>query len=152
MSPAEGKVQGVNHDEKGDQFPVDVPLAQANAGAYDALLLPGGVMNPDNLRVEPAAVEFVKAFADANKPIATICHGPWTLVEADLVRGRTMTSFPSIKTDLKNAGAHWVDQAVVHDGTLITSRNPNDIPAFSHELIETLAQTTPQEQSVGVAA
>ncbi len=135
VSPARGQVKGWNHTEWGDKIPVDVPLQQAKADNYDALLLPGGVMNPDHLRMNPDAVRFVKSFVDAGKPIAAICHGPWTLIEAGGVKGRKMTSWPSLQTDLRNAGAHWVDQQVVHDGNLVTSRKPDDIPAFNKEMI-----------------
>ena len=140
VSPAKGKVQGWNHFEKSDQFAVDVPLDSANAGDFDALLLPGGVVNPDQLRTMPKAVQFVKAFFDAGKPVAAICHGPWTLVEAGVVRGRTMTSWPSLKTDLTNAGARWVDQEVVVDHGLVTSRKPADIPAFNRKMLEEFAE------------
>jgi protease I len=139
ISPAEGKVKGWNHTEWGDKLPVDVPLRQAKPERYDALLLPGGVMNPDKLRMDPAAVRFVKSFVDAGKPIAAICHGPWTLIEAGAVRGKKMTSWPSLQTDLKNAGAHWVDQQVVHDGNLVTSRKPDDLPAFNQEMVKLFA-------------
>jgi protease I len=139
VSPAEGKVKGWNHTEWGDKLPVDVPLQQANPKDYDALLLPGGVMNPDKLRMDPAAVRFVKSFVDAGKPIAAICHGPWTLIEAGGVRGKKMTSWPSLQTDLKNAGANWVDQQVVNDGNLVTSRKPDDIPAFNQEMVKLFA-------------
>src|SRR5438552_779202 len=121
ISPAAGKVKGWQHTEWGDEFPVEVPLDQARPGDYDALLLPGGVMNPDKLRMIPQAVQFVKAFFDAGKPVAAICHGPWTLVEADVVRGRTLTSWPSLQTDIRNAGGHWVDQEVVTENGLVTS-------------------------------
>lgn len=140
VSPAKEKVKGWNRTEWGDTIPVDVPLDQANAEQYDALLLPGGVMNPDKLRMNPAAVAFVKAFFDAGKPVAAICHGPWTLIEADVVEGRRMTSYPSIKTDLRNAGADWVDQEVVVDDGLVTSRKPDDIPAFNEKMIEVFAE------------
>jgi deglycase len=119
---------------------VDVPLPQARVEDYDALLLPGGVMNADLLRTDPQAVKFVKAFAQAGKPIGSICHAPWLLIEADCVRGRTVTSFPSLKTDLRNAGANWVDREVVVDKGLVTSRKPEDIPAFSAKLIEEIAE------------
>src|SRR5919109_3338355 len=124
ISPAKGRVQGWNHFEKGDRFPVEVPLEQANSREFDALLLPGGVVNPDQLRIIPKAVQFVREFFDAEKPVASICHGPWTLIVADVVRGRTITSWPSLKTDLKNAGAHWVDREVITDNGLVTSRKP----------------------------
>jgi protease I len=140
VSPAEGNVKAWAKTDWGGTYPVDVPLDQANAGRYDGLLLPGGVMNPDQLRMNPQAVQFVKAFFDAGKPIAAICHGPWTLVEADVVEGRTMTSYPSLKTDIKNAGGHWVDQEVVVDQGLVTSRNPHDIPAFNRKMIEEFAE------------
>lgn len=140
VSPAEGEVQGMNHREKGDTFPVDVALANANPEDYDALLLPGGVANPDRLRMDPAAVAFVKAFVDAGKPIAAICHGPWTLIEAGAVAGRKMTSWPSLQTDLRNAGAQWVDREVVVDRGLVTSRKPDDLPAFNRKMIEEFAE------------
>jgi protease I len=136
ISPEKSKVQGFQHDKPGDAFPVDQALAAADANDFDALLLPGGVANPDKLRMTPAAVEFVKAFVDAGKPIAAICHGPWTLIETGTVRGRTMTSWPSLKTDLRNAGANWVDEEVVVDHGLVTSRKPADIPAFNRKMIE----------------
>jgi protease I len=142
VSPAGPKVKGWNHHEWGNEVRVDIALESANAGQFDALLLPGGVMNPDQLRMNPKAVEFVKRFADAGKPVAAICHGPWTRIEAGAVRGRTMTSWPSLKTDLKNAGAAWVDQEVVSDGPLVTSRKPDDIPAFNGEMIRLFAQAT----------
>src|SRR5438552_4030852 len=140
VSPADGEVQGWKHHEKADKFPVDVPLAEAQADDFDALLLPGGVANPDQLRMKPEAVEFVKDFFSAGKPVAVICHGPWTLIEADVVRGRTMTSWPSIKTDLINAGAEWVDEEVIVDNGLVTSRKPEDIPAFNQKMIEEFAE------------
>ena len=140
VSPVEGEVQGWNHFDKADKFKVDVPLGEADADDFDALLLPGGVANPDQLRMKPEAVQFVKDFFDARKPVAVICHGPWTLIEADVVRGRTMTSWPSVKTDLINAGAEWVDEEVVVDNGLVSSRNPNDIPAFNKKMIEEFAE------------
>jgi protease I len=135
-----GEVQGWKHFEKGQKVPVDVPLEQADAKDYDALLLPGGVANPDQLRTMPKAVEFVRSFFEAGKPVAAICHAPWTLIEADVVRGRNVTSWPSLKTDLTNAGANWVDQAVVTDKGLVTSRKPADIPAFNRKMIEEFAE------------
>ena len=140
ISPAEGKVQGFNHDTPGDKLPVDLPLSGADPASYDALLLPGGVANPDNLRIIPEAVAFVKAFFEAGKPVASICHGPWTLIEAGVVKGVTLTSWPSLQTDLRNAGANWVDQEVVTDKGLVTSRKPDDIPAFSKKIIEEFAE------------
>jgi protease I len=140
VSPAKGKVKGWNHTNWGDQFQVDVPLAQANPDDYDGLLLPGGVMSPDKLRMDQQAVQFVRAFFDAGKPVAAICHGPWTLIDAGVVDGRTLTSYPSLQTDLKNAGAHWVDQEVVVDNGLVTSRNPRDIPAFNRKMVEEFAE------------
>ena len=140
VSPKDGEVEGWNHYEKGDKFPVDVPLAGAKAGDFDALLLPGGVANPDQLRMKPEAVKFVKEFFDAGKPVAVICHGPWTLIEAGVVKGRRMTSWPSVKTDLINAGAQWVDEAAVVDNGLVSSRNPNDIPVFNQRMIEEFAE------------
>jgi protease I len=139
ISPEQGQVRAWNMKEWGESFPVDVPLDRANAGQYDALLLPGGVMNPDFLRVIPNAVRFVRMFFDQDKPVASICHGPWTLIEAGVVDGRTMTSWPSLKTDLTNAGAEWVDREVVVDGNLVTSRKPDDIPAFNEKVIELFA-------------
>jgi protease I len=140
VSPAEGEVEGWHHFDAGDKFPVDVPLDDADAANYNALLLPGGVANPDQLRMNPKAVAFVKAFFDAGKPVAAICHGPWTLIEAGAVKGRTVTSWPSLKTDLMNAGAKWVDEKVVADNGLVTSRKPQDIPAFNQKMIEEFAE------------
>jgi protease I len=142
VSPEKDTVRGWNHTEWGDRLKVDRPLEAARADDYDALLLPGGVMNPDHLRMNPNAVELVKQFARAGKPIAAICHGPWTLIEAGVVRGKNMTSYPSIKTDLTNAGAHWSDQDVVNDHGLVTSRKPADIPAFNRKMIEEFAEAT----------
>ena len=140
VSPAKGKVKGWQHTEWGDEMPVDVPLAQARAEEFDALLLPGGVMNPDHLRRKPEVQRFVKAFFDAGKPVAAICHGPWTLIDAGVARGRKMTSYETIQTDLKNAGVDWVDQEVVVDGNLVTSRKPDDIPAFNKAMVKLFAQ------------
>ena len=142
VSPVEGQVEGWNHYDKGDKFDVDVPLAEANADDFDALLLPGGVANPDQLRTQPEAVSFIKSFFDAGKPVAVICHGPWTLIEAGVVKGRTITSWPSVKTDLINAGANWVDEEVVVDKGLVSSRKPDDIPAFNRKMIEEIAEGT----------
>jgi protease I len=140
VSPAQGKVKGWQHTDWGDAFPVDVPLEQARADDYDALLLPGGVMNPDKLRRNQRALQFVKAFFESGKPVAAICHGPWTLIDAGVASGRKMTSYESIQTDLKNAGASWVDQEVVVDNGLVTSRKPDDIPAFNRKMIEEFAE------------
>ena len=140
VSPKDGKVKGWQHTDWGDEFPVDVPLKSARADEFDALLLPGGVMNPDHLRIDAQAVQFVKDFFQAKKPVAAICHGPWMLAEADVLRDRTVTSFPSIHTDLENAGARWVDQEVVTDQGLVTSRKPDDIPAFNRKMVEEFAE------------
>jgi len=140
VSPESGKVKGWKHTEWGDEFPVDVPLQDAKADDYDALVLPGGVMNPDTLRRNEWALQFVRAFYESGKPIAAICHGPWTLIDAEVVEGRTMTSYPSIQTDLKNAGAKWVDKEVVVDNGLVTSRSPDDLPAFNRKMIEEIAE------------
>lgn len=136
VSPHSGQIQAVTHQQNGSKLAVDVELSDANPDGFDALLLPGGVANPDTLRTIPEAVSFVRHFAEAGKPIAAICHGPWALVEADLVRGRTLTSWPSLKTDLQNAGAIWVDREVVVERGLITSRKPDDLPAFISKAIE----------------
>jgi len=139
VSPAKGKVKGWDTKEWGEELPVDRPLDAADAGDYDALLLPGGVMNPDHLRRNVKAQQLVKAFFDQGKPVAAICHGPWTLIDAGVARGRKMTSYESIQTDLKNAGVEWVDREVVVDGNLVTSRKPDDIPAFNRAMIEQFA-------------
>lgn len=132
------EIKGWRHGDWGDTVAVDVALENARADDYDALVLPGGVMNPDKLRLEPAAIALVKAFGDAGKPVAAICHGPWTLIDAGLVEQRQVTSWPSLRTDLENAGAHWQDREVVRDGQLITSRKPDDIPAFAAAVIDAL--------------
>jgi len=134
VSPKQDKVRGWKFTEWGDQMPVDLALNQANPQQFDALLLPGGVISPDKLRMMPEAVEFVKAFFDAGKPVAAICHGPWTIIETGYVRGRNMTSWPSLRTDLRNAGANWTDEEALTDGNLVTSRKPDDIPAFNRAL------------------
>ncbi len=146
IAPNSGSIQGWNHHDKADQIPVDKALEQVNPDEYDALILPGGALNPDQLRTNQQAVQFVKAFFAAGKPVAAICHGPWTLIEADVVKGRTVTSWPSLQTDLRNAGANWVDQEVVVDQGLITSRNPHDIPAFNQKVIEEIAAGQHQGQ------
>jgi protease I len=134
-----GTITAFQHIDKGDPKTVDVALADADPGSFDALLLPGGVVNGDFVRADAAAVAFVKAFFDAGKPVAAICHAPWVLAEADVVRGRRMTSWPSLRTDLRNAGAEWVDEEVVVDGNLTTSRNPDDLPAFGKAIVEQFA-------------
>lgn len=136
VSPNDGQIRGWKHKEWGDTVPVDVPLSQASADDYDALVLPGGVINPDRLRMQPQAVDFVRAFDKAGKTVAAICHGPWMLVESGIARGREVTSWPSLHTDLQNAGAKWKDAEVVTDGHLITSRKPEDIPAFTRAVID----------------
>ncbi len=140
VSPAGSKVKAWNLEDWGSKFTCDVALDAARPDDFDALLLPGGVMNPDKLRMIPAAVAFVKAFFDAGKPVAAICHGPWTILETGAARGRRMTSWPSLKTDLRNAGAQWLDQEVLVDGNLVTSRKPDDIPAFNREMIALFAR------------
>lgn len=136
ISPSEKKIKGWEMKDWGKEVPVDVPLQSADASRFDALLLPGGVMNPDRLRMIPEAVEFVKRFTDAGKPVAAICHGPWMLVETGAVRGRTVTSWPSLKTDIQNAGGSWVDEPFVVSNGIVTSRNPDDIPVFNQQMIE----------------
>jgi protease I len=136
VSLEEGEIQGFDHYDKADTFRVDRVVGEVTADDYDGLVLPGGVGNPDTLRTDEDAVRFARTFVESGKPVAVICHGPWTLVEADVVRDRTLTSFPSIKTDIKNAGGDWVDQEVVVDDGLISSRNPDDLPAFCKALVE----------------
>jgi protease I len=137
-----GEIQARNHDlEPAGTFTVDRLVAEASVDDYDALLLPGGTVNPDKLRIDDTAVEFVRAFVDSGKPVATICHGPWTLVEAGVVGGRTLTSYPSVRTDLRNAGATVVDEKIVIDGNLISSRSPDDLPAFCHAIVDAFAQS-----------
>ena len=138
LAPDEGTVQAFHHLDKGDTFDVDAAVAKASVDEYDALVLPGGVANPDALRTDEDAVAFVKGFVDSGKPVAAICHAPWTLVEADVVRGRRLTSWPSLQTDIRNAGGEWVDEALVTDGNLITSRNPDDLPKFCGAVVESL--------------
>jgi protease I len=140
VAPEGGTVLSWQKNNWGSKFPVDASLAQASAANYDALLLPGGVMNPDKLRINEQALQFVRNFFNAGKPVAAICHAPWTLIDAGVVKGRTMTSYPSLRTDLINAGARWVDQEVVVDNGLVTSRNPDDIPAFNSKMLEEFAE------------
>src|SRR6188472_1544437 len=152
VSLESGKIQAFNHLDKGDTFDVDRTVADASPDDYDALVLPGGVANPDFLRADEDAVAFVRAFFEQAKPVAVICHGPWTLVEADVVKGRTLTSWPSLRTDLRNAGANWVDEEVVVDEGLTSSRNPDDLPAFCAKLVEEIAEGEHAEQSRSVTA
>jgi len=140
VSQKTGDIQGMNHHEKGGKTKVDLDLSKARPEDFDALVLPGGVANPDTLRTDKQAIAFIKHFVDAGKPIAAICHGPWTLIEADAVRGRKITSWPSLHTDLKNAGAHWEDKSVVVDGNLVTSRKPDDLPDFNRAFIALLGK------------
>jgi protease I len=151
VSPKGGEIQGFNHLDKGDRFPVDVEVAKASADDYDGLVLPGGVANPDFLRTDPDAVRFVRSFFDAGKPVASICHGAWTLVEAGVVKGRTLTSWPSIRTDIENAGGTWVDEEVHVDQGLVTSRKPDDLPAFCAKAIEEIAEGVHEGQAAATA-
>jgi len=141
VSDKEREIQAFKHHDKGSKIPVDAPLSETDPDDFDGLVLPGGVINPDALRLIPEAVDFVRHFVEENKPIAAICHGPWTLIEAGGVKGKKMTSWPSLKTDLKNAGAKWVDEQVVTDGYLVTSRKPDDLPAFNKTIIEQFSQS-----------
>lgn len=140
VAPKAGEIKGWKHTDWGKKIPVDVSLEEADPAAYAALMLPGGVMNPDRLRMNEKAIEFIRHFATSGKPIAAICHGPWTLIEAGAAKGRTMTSWPSIRTDLVNAGANWVDREVVVDEGIVTSRKPDDLPAFNEKMIEEFAE------------
>jgi deglycase len=152
VSPSEeSKIKGWKHTDWGKKVKVDLPLNEANAEDFDALVLPGGVMNPDHLRRDPLVLEFVKSFFKAGKPVGAICHGPWTLIDAGVVRGRKMTSYETIQTDLKNAGANWVDQEVVVDNGLVTSRKPDDLPAFNAKLIEEIAEGVHSRQAAMAA-
>jgi protease I len=152
ISVEEGKVQAFNHLDKADTFTVDKTAAEADASDYDGLVLPGGVANPDFLRTDQEAVGFVRAFFEQAKPVAVICHGPWTLVEADVVRGRTLTSWPSLRTDLRNAGANWVDEEVHVDEGLVSSRKPDDLPAFCAKLVEEIAEGAHEAQARSVGS
>ena len=146
IAPESGRVQAFNHLDKADRFDVTRAVGDSTADDYDALVLPGGVANPDNLRTREAAVEFVRSFFEAGKPVAAICHAPWTLIEAGVTRDRTLTSWPSLQTDLRNAGANWVDEEVVVDSGLVTSRKPDDLDAFCAKMIEEIAEGVHSEQ------
>ncbi|WP_218355352.1 type 1 glutamine amidotransferase domain-containing protein [Alteromonas lipotrueiana] len=148
VSLESGQIQGMNHDEKGDKFSVDKTVDEVSADDYNGLILPGGVLNPDTLRTNKKAVQLVRDFFSQHKPVSAICHGPWLLVEADVLKDRTITSFPSIKTDVINAGAKWVDQEVVVDQGLTTSRDPNDLEAFCKKVIEELREGKHEKQTV----
>jgi len=139
LAPEDGQVQAFNHLDKADSFDVDVTVGEAKPGDFDMLVLPGGVANPDALRMDKTAVDFIRNFFESGKPVAAICHAPWSLVEAGVLNGRTLTSWPSLQTDIRNAGATWVDEEVVVDGNLITSRKPDDLPAFNNKLLEALS-------------
>ena len=151
LSLESGEIEGFEHLDKGDTFKVDKPVADADQSDYDGLVLPGGVANPDFLRTDEQAVRFVRSFFEAGKPVAAICHGPWTLVEADVVKGRTLTSWPSLKTDIRNAGGTWVDEEVHVDSGLVTSRNPDDLPAFNAKLVEEICEGRHEEQALQTA-
>ena len=141
-----GEIQGMNHDDKADRFPVDRTLDEADAADYDGLLIPGGVANPDRLRTDERAVAFVREFFEADKPVAAICHGPWVLVEADVLKGRTLTSWPSLRTDIRNAGGEWVDEVVQVDQQLVTSRKPDDLPQFCARVVSLMASAAAERQ------
>jgi protease I len=150
ISLESGEIQGFDHHDKGETFPVDRTVADADPGDYDGLVLPGGVINPDILRTDREAMGFVKAFFDQGKPVGAICHGPWSLVETGVVKGRTVTSWPSLKTDVRNAGGTWVDEEIVVDRGLFTSRKPDDLPAFCAKLVEEMAEGVHAEQREAV--
>jgi protease I len=152
VSLKEGQIQGFEHYDRADKFTVDRTVEEAGADDYDGLVLPGGVGNPDRLRMDENAVRFVSEFFEQGKPVAAICHGPWTLVEAGVVRGRTLTSFPSIQTDIRNAGGEWVDREVVVDNGLVTSRKPDDLPAFCDKLVEELGEGRHEGQRAAVGS
>jgi len=140
LAPESGEVQAFNHLDKGDTFEVDRTVGEADASEYDGLVLPGGVANPDQLRTKPEALEFVRGFFEAGKPVGVICHGPWTLIDAGVAEGRTLTSWPSLETDLRNAGANWVDEEVHVDQGLVSSRKPDDLEAFNAKIVEEFAE------------
>jgi protease I len=152
LSTEEGHIQAFNHLDRADTFPVDRTVSEASPSDYDALVLPGGVANPDSLRMDEHAVSFIRGFFEQAKPVAVICHGPWTLVEADVVRGRKLTSWPSLKTDIRNAGGTWVDEEVVVDQGLVTSRKPDDLPAFCAKLVEEVVEGKHEAQRRSVGA
>ena len=147
VAPEPGEIQGLNHIEKGDTFKGDITSSDAKAGEFDALVLPGGVVNADDIRTDEPAVRFVRGFFDEGKPVGVICHGPWILIEADVVRGRTITSWPSVQTDLRNAGATWVDEEVHVDNGLVSSRKPDDLKAFCSKIVEEFAEGRHREQA-----
>jgi protease I len=152
IAPESGEVQSFQHLDKSATYPVDKTLAEADPGDYDGVVLPGGVANPDQLRLKQDALEFLRKFFADGKPVGVICHGPWTLIEADLVRGRTLTSWPSLKTDIRNAGGEWVDQEVVVDEGLVSSRKPDDLPAFNAKIVEEFAEGRHAVASAGATA
>jgi len=152
LAPEAGEIQAFNHLEKGERFEVDRTVGEADAAEYDGLVLPGGVANPDHLRTDEGAVEFIRAIFAAGKPVGVICHGPWSLIEAGVVAGRTLTSWPSLQTDLRNAGAEWVDEEVHVDDGLVSSRNPDDLPAFKAKIVEEFAEGVHEGQRAAASA
>jgi protease I len=152
VSPKSDRVKGWKFTDWGDELPVDVPLSQARPDDFDAILLPGGVMNPDNLRMDENAIAFAQSFLDGGKPVATICHGPWTLIETGKLKGRRMASWPSLQTDLEAQGVEWLDQEVVVDGNLVSSRKPDDIPAFNREMVALFGRSSAQPARAAASA